>query len=79
MSVRIELSDDEALVLFEWLKRTDEDETPAPPVDHPAERLALWAIEGALERTLVEPLRPDYPELLRAARDRLVAKGGSPP
>jgi len=36
-----------------------------------AEQRALWNLLCVLERQLVEPLRPEYVELLRRARERL--------
>lgn len=67
--VTIELGRAEALVLFELLHRLeDEDVTPE---DH-AEQVALLRLSGALERTLVEPFRPDYRELLERARSQLI-------
>jgi hypothetical protein len=76
--VLLRLDSDEALVLFEWVARIAEDE--AHGFQHPAERVALWGLQGALERALVEPLKPDYRELLDAARNRLAQApdGGSP-
>ena len=69
--ITIELSRAEALVLFEYLARTSASETPA--VQHPAEEIVLDRIEGQLERTLVEPLRADYHELLASARAEVAA------
>jgi len=69
-SVRIELSPDEALVLSEFLARLGEKELPGLFED-PAEQDVLWTLEAALERTLVEILRPDYAELGTAGRNRL--------
>jgi hypothetical protein len=63
------LTPDQALVLFEWLAR--EDGKDALPTEHPAELQVLWDLEAQLERVLVEPFRPDYAELLAAARERL--------
>lgn len=77
MAVTLELDDDEALVLFEWLVRTDESPSP-PPVNHEAERLVLWALEGRLEKQLRQQFSPDYKKLLDAARKRLVERGGEP-
>ena len=70
-SVTISLTADQALVLFEWLTR--QDNQGALPTEHQAEQNVLWEIEAQLEKILVEPLRPDYEALLVAARDRLVA------
>ena len=65
-TVHLRLTRAEALVLFEWLAR--EDEAKNLPIDDPAEELVLWRIEGQLEGCLVEPLCPDYKELVEAAR-----------
>ncbi len=66
--MHIELSDDESLVLFELLSRHEDD--LRLDIHHEAERIVLWRIAGALESQLVAPLRPEYAELLRAARER---------
>lgn len=67
----LELSSEEALVLFEWLARTaDEDALESTFVDK-AEELVLWTIEGQLEKELVAPFRTDYDRLLQAARDAI--------
>ncbi|WP_307038862.1 hypothetical protein [Agromyces ramosus] len=65
----LELSSEEALVLFEWLARAeDEDALESTFVDK-AEQLVLWSVEGQLEKELVAPFRTDYDRLLQAARD----------
>lgn len=61
----IELQDDEALVLFEWLSVTLED---TPPFLKPEDEAALLVILGQLQTQLAEPFRSDYGELLEAAR-----------
>lgn len=65
--VLIELSHDEALVLFDWLARVD----GSLPVVDPSEQDVLWRIEGQLEKKLVEPLAADYKDAVNAARSRL--------
>ena len=72
--MQLGLSDDEALVLFEWI--SGEGQSDRLPIKHPADRLAIWALEAMLEKTLVAPLRPDYGELLEKARERLIEKRG---
>ena len=73
----IELSEDEALVLFDLLARHGEgDDDRLVRLKHAAERNALWAVEAELERKLVAPLRPDYAELLATARARVEEQGG---
>jgi hypothetical protein len=72
MQVTISLSRDEALVLFEFLARFDQDNDFT--LRHTAEYLAFQRVAAQLEKTLVEPFSPDYDALLEAARNR-VAEG----
>jgi len=67
--IQIELSSDEALVLFEVLSRF-ETSGKLEALD-PAEECALWNAQSALESVLAEPLKEDYRELLRQAKERL--------
>jgi len=66
-NVTLDLSLDEALVLFDWLTRTSEAGEPVPFAD-PAEQRVLWNIESSLEAVLVAPLSDDYEAQLEAAR-----------
>ena len=74
--VTIEIDDDEALVLFEFLQREINDRRVQVTVtiEHPAEFWALNGMHGALETKLATPFDARYRELLAAARDRLVAQ-----
>ena len=67
--VIIELSKSEALVLFEFLARTSDDDSLT--VADQAERRALWNLECLFEKALVEPFLPNYLELLEQAKKRL--------
>jgi hypothetical protein len=69
-AVTVELSADEALVLFEWLAGLDEAKFA---VGEPEKRV-LWRIEAALEKSLAEPFAKDYAELVEQARRRLLAE-----
>ena len=71
----LELTDDEALVLFEWLARLDGQD--ALPVEDAAEEMVLWSLLAQLEKVLVEPLRPDYDDLVERARARVRAASGA--
>lgn len=67
--VSVELSPDEALVLFDWLStRTDKNDFP---FEHPAEQRIIWDLTASLETVLVEPLQPDFSDRLEAARTRV--------
>ncbi|MEO3743723.1 hypothetical protein [Plantactinospora sp. B5E13] len=70
--VVLRLSRDEALVLFDWLTRTDGQSNDfGDVVEDQAEQRALWNLVCLLERELVEPLSPTYRELVDRARERL--------
>lgn len=75
--VQLQLSRDEALVLFEWVHRVEEARRFRQVVHESAEVVALWRLSGALEKALAEPFDPDYRDLLRSASERLL-KGQDP-
>lgn len=67
--VQISLTADEAVVLFEFVRRfSDSDELTI--VDQ-AEQRALWNLCCILERGALAPLVGDWADLLQQARDRL--------
>ena len=72
-TIIVELTADEALVLSDWLWRMDQTGALEPHFQHWAEQLAVWRMEGSLDRTLVEPFDPTYDTLVSAARERLTA------
>lgn len=63
--VRLELTRSEAIVLFEFLRRSDDNRSHAF-VDQ-AEQRVLWDLECALEPQLHEIFDPKYGEILKAA------------
>jgi hypothetical protein len=66
--ISLELSKDEALVLFEFLSRFSEQEKLQ--IEDQAEARVLWDLQASLETRLIEPLKSDYMELLTEARER---------
>jgi thioredoxin len=78
----INLSDDEALVLFEFLARVtdaygidaNQEKRLWTVIDHPAEFWALISVQGALEKILVEPFASNYGELVALARQKVMAR-----
>ena len=64
--VTLQLTNAEALVLFEWLARVDSSESLT--FEDQAEQEVLWRVECMLERALVEPFEANYNELLDEAR-----------
>jgi len=65
-SSRICLSEDEALVLFEFLSRFCQSDNLT--IEDQAEQRVLWDALAQLESQLTSPLRADYEQLLRRAR-----------
>ena len=65
--IKIELSKDEALVLFEFLGRLNKQNIDTLFEDQ-AEQRVLWDIESTLEKALSEPFLDNYLELLNNAR-----------
>lgn len=65
----LKLTNEEALVLFDWISRFNEDDKNV--FQDQAEQRVLWDIEAMLEEQLVEPLDENYDELLKSARDKV--------
>ena len=66
MRVKLELSSDEALVLYDWLTRFNQRDDTA--FADQAETRVLFDLEALLEKEIVAPLQPDYAALLTQAR-----------
>ena len=66
--VKVDLSNDEALVLFDLLQRFSD--TGSLAFGDQAEKRALWNLCAILEKTLA-PFPNEYAKALRRARDRL--------
>ncbi|MBK6897371.1 MAG: hypothetical protein IPH06_12355 [Alphaproteobacteria bacterium] len=66
MSVVIELTKDEALVLLAWLSNNDKSF-----LEGTAEQRALWNLECLLEKQLAEPFLDNYGQLVNDAKKRL--------
>lgn len=65
--INIELTKEEAIVLFEFLCRFNESDDSSRFEDQ-AEQRVLWDIECILEKELSEPFRADYQEIVMKAR-----------
>ncbi len=70
--VKIELTKDEAIVLFEFLTRFSANKKLN--VEHQSEQRALWDLQCFLEKELSEILSTDYYKILSRARERLKDK-----
>ena len=80
--ITLSLSKAACLVLFElltvsyehWRKSNPNDDSPSAmvvPANEHSERIALWQLEGALERTLPELFASNYAELLHESKTLL--------
>ncbi len=67
----LKISEDEALVLFEYFERFDE--TDELLFRHPAEYIALQRLAGQIDKTTSAMFKPHYEQLLAAARQRIAA------
>jgi len=67
--VKIELTSDEALVLYDWLTRFNQ-RANIDFADQAEERV-LFDLEAMLEKALVAPLQSDYANLLGQARSHV--------
>ena len=77
--VQVTLDRSVALVLFEFLSRTTDEEDGEPlaeALQFKSELPALWATLAALEAVLTEPFAGDYSAQLKAARTDVMAKLG---
>lgn len=80
--VTITLSQDEALVLFDFLQREIDAVNGSrlvPATEHEGE---LWALNGLnclLERELAAPFKHDYDQILQQSRASLIQRNGSWP
>jgi hypothetical protein len=68
--IRVDVSADAALVIFDLLHRWEEAGALRPALDL-AERTALSELSVVLERSLPEPFLADYRDLVETARARI--------
>ncbi len=68
--VNIELTKEEAIVLFEFLGRFNENDDLSRFEDQSEQRV-LWDVECILEKELSEPFRADYQEIVKKAREKV--------
>ena len=66
-NVNIQLTKDEAIVLFEFLGRFNE-RTDSDRFEDQSEERVLCDIECILEKELSEPFQADYQEIVKRAR-----------
>ena len=68
--LNLNVSRDEALVLFDFLARFNKTEH-SKIFKHQAEQKTLWILEGQLEKQLVEPFKPEYKNIIEEARTKI--------
>lgn len=69
-NITITLSEDEALVLLEWLHNFNEEERPILFQDQSEERI-LFDLEAELEKVISGTFADDYKNILLEARERI--------
>ncbi|MFF3340806.1 hypothetical protein [Streptomyces flavidovirens] len=74
--MKIELTDDQALVLSDWMSRVMHRNDFSKLVDDRAVWSALLRINGSLETQLTSIFASSYSEQLDAARERLIGELG---
>jgi hypothetical protein len=67
--IKIELTSDAALVLYDWLTRFNQ-RADTDFADQAEERV-LFDLEALLEKALVAPLQSDYADVLAEARSNV--------
>lgn len=72
--IKIELSKEEALVLYDWLSTFNDGNNQTLLNDQSEERV-LFDLESLLETHLVEPLKSNYTELVEEARSKIRGQG----
>ena len=65
--ITLELTTDEAVVLFELLSRINQ-KSNTDLFEDQAEQRILWNLESDLESSLADPFRADYENVVRKAR-----------
>ena len=69
-NVNIQLTNDEAIVLFDFLGRFNEN-NDSQRFEDQAEQRVLWDIENILEKELSEPFLADYLQIVKNARENV--------
>ena len=62
--VNIELTKDEAIVLFEFLRQINKQKR-SDLFENQAEQRVFWDIECSLEKELTEPFQPNYLNIVK--------------
>ena len=67
--INLKISEDDAIVLFEFFERFDEKEKLY--FVHPAEYISFMKIVGQIDKCTSAMFKSDYRDLLRKARERI--------
>lgn len=70
--VKVELSKDEAIVLFEYLARMNESDALDKTFEDKAEQRVIWNLEAITEGILVEHFRSDYKKIVEDGRKAIM-------
>lgn len=78
-TVDVTLTYDEALVLFAWSHRQEDERYKGKFFIDKAEQVAVWNITASLENLIDEVFSPTYGNAVDAAKRRLVGETGMKP
>ena len=72
--VQLEISKEEAIVLFEYLARVHDNDSLSTTFESQAEQIVLWNLQAAFEKILTEPFEKDYKKIVRHSRNSLIGE-----
>jgi len=73
--IKIEMRQEEAIVLFEYLARVNEKGILDSTFESQAEQIVLWNLQAIVEKQLTEPFNKDYNKIVANARKALLRNG----
>lgn len=66
--IKVELTKEEAIVLFEYLARVNGNDALSSTFESKAEQRVIWNLEATFESIQEEPFRDNYKKILEEAR-----------
>lgn len=75
-NISLEITKDQALVLYEFLARVDTTDEFRKVTQHVSEEVVMWKLEALLETILTEPFEDGYPAILNKARATVANEAG---
>ena len=73
--IKIEMRQEEAIVLFEYLARVHEKDVLESTFESQAEQIVLWNLQAIVEKKLTETFNKDYNKIVANARKTVLGNG----